>query len=346
MRKSTAAFVAGAVFLAGTAGVIRFVVLPGQERVQSSTNTTMDYAGSASFLDMKAVAAGNLEQAFAKDVPFTATEQYKTVAINGGEALMSDATTISGPAAAALGNQQALWSVDRTSLQPAAIPAGSGALAHTGLAIGFPVHPAAADAQWWDSATQTAGTAKYVTTEEHGGRSTYLFTVDINGAVKDPGLLSKFPASVPSTLLTALASTMPTSQQQLLASAMPAGTPVVTVPLTYTVDTKESMWIDTVTGETIDATQTQAVTAQMTTPAGAVPLVPVLTVDLKMPPAAVSAAADKASSDAGKILWLGTATPIALAILALALLAAAIWTIRKGAEGGKRETAREAATEK
>src|SRR5947209_7980973 len=100
MRKAAIALTVGAVVFAGAAGYIRLVMVPDAEQVQSDTHTVNRYSGTASYLDTRAVAAADFAHAFAKDVPFTAVEDFKTAKMYGQSAVITDATTTSGDAAA------------------------------------------------------------------------------------------------------------------------------------------------------------------------------------------------------------------------------------------------------
>jgi hypothetical protein len=314
--------VAGAV-----AGTVRFVLVPSREQVTSSTNQVEHYAGTVSFLNQQAVASGDLANAFAKDVPFTADEAYKTLSLSGGTAVMSDITTTAGPGAAVLGNGSSVWALDRKTLLPATPPAGSKAQAHEGLVVGFAFGPEKKDYPWWDSATQSQATAKYTRSEQHAGVSTYVYTIDATGPAREASLTAKLPTTIPQAVLKGLASTLGGAQAQLLALALPKdGSDVA---LSYAAETKTTTWIDQKTGETIESQQTETVTAQMKTPVGVVPLTSVLSVNLNSTPAGVAADAKKAQDDGSQLLWIGTVLPAALAVLAVVMLGLAVLGLRR-----------------
>jgi hypothetical protein len=329
MRKSVLAFTAGAVVCAVAAGVIRFKMVPDAERVQSDQNTVTRYAGTASYLDQRAVAGGELANAFVKDAPFTAVETVKAVGMHGDVAVLSDVTKIDG-AGGVLGNPSDTWAVDRKTLMPATAPAGIAADAHQGLAVGFAFSPGTHDYPWWDGATGTQATAKYTRSESHAGRSTYVFTVEVSGALKDKGTLAQLPPAVPVSVLKGLAATMAPDLQGALAALLPPGGDSVLVPLTYTASTKTTMWVDQLTGTTVDADSHQTVTAQMKSKLGTVPLTAVLDVDTKMSPAGIADAVKQSKDDQSQLLWEGTVAPVALVILALALIAGAMAAGRRG----------------
>lgn len=329
MRRSVFAFAAGAVVCAAVAGVIRFKMVPDAERVQSDQNTVTRYAGTATYLDQHAVAGGDLANAFVKDSPFTAVETVKATGMHGDVAVLSDVTVING-AGGVLGNPSATWAVDRKTLMPAPAPAGVKADAHQGLAVGFAFGPGKHDYPWWDGATGKQATAKYVRSESHAGRSTFVFTVDVSGPLKDPGTLAQMPQAVPAGVLKGLAATMAPDQQGALAMLLPAGGDSVAVPLTYTSSTKTTMWVDQLSGTTVDADSRQTVTAQMQSKLGAVPLTAVLDVDTKMSPAGIADAVKQSRDDESKLLWEGTVAPVALAVIALALIVGAVMVGRRG----------------
>lgn len=327
MRKSALALVAGAVIAGAVAGAVRFVVVPSQEVVQSSTDTTEHYAGTVTFLDQTAVASGDLANAFKKDVPFTADERYKTVSLSGNTAVMSDTTTSAGPAAAVLGNGSSIWAVDKKTLLPVTAPAGSNAQPHQGLVVGFAFGPKQQDYPWWDSATESQATAKFSGAEKHAGQDTYVYTIDAKGPAKAQSITAKLPATIPQAVLGGLAQTLGAAQAQALALVLPKdGSDVA---LSYVAETKTKTWIDKVTGETIESQQTETVTAEMKTPVGMVPLTPVLTVTLNSTPAGVAADAKKANDDNSKLMTLGTVLPAGLAVLAVLLLAGAVLVARR-----------------
>ena len=264
------------------------------------------------------MAGGDLAHAFVKGSPFTAVETVKATGMHGNVAVLSDVTAISG-AGGVLGNPTATWAVDRKTLMPAPAPAGVNADAHQGLAVGFAFSPGKHNYPWWDGATGTQATAKYVRSENHVGRSTYVYTVDVSGGLKDPATLAQMPQAVPVAVLKGLAATMAPDMQGALSALLPPGGDSVMVPLTYTSATKTTMWVDQLTGTTVDADSHQTVTAQMKSKLGTVPLTPVLDVDTKFSPAGIADAVKQSKDDQSQLLWEGTVAPIALLVLALAL---------------------------
>lgn len=327
MHKSVLALAAGAVVCAAAAGVIRFKVVPDAERVQSDQNTITRYAGTASYLDQHAVASGDLAHAFVKDSPFTAVETVKAIGMQGDVAILSDVTAIDG-AGGVLGNPAATWAVNSKTLMPEPVPAGDD---HQGLAVGFPFSPGKHDYPWWDGATATQATAKYVRSESHVGRSTYVYTVDVSGPLNDIGMLTRLPRTVPAGVLKGMAAVIAPDLQGALAAVLPASGNSVPVPLTYSSSTKSTMWVDQLSGTTVDADFRQTVTAQLMSPPGPpIPLSAVLDVDTKMSPAGIADAVKQSEDDQSQLLWEGTVAPLALVVLALALIVGAVPMGRRG----------------
>ena len=326
MRKSVLVLAAGAVVCAAVAGVIRFKVVPDSERVQSDQNTVTRYTGTASYLDQQAVASGDLAHAFVKDAPFTAVETVKAIGMQGDVAILSDVTAING-AGGVLGNPAATWAVNSKTLMPEPLPAGDD---HQGLAVGFAFSPGKHDYPWWDGATVTKATAKYVRSESHVGRSTYVYTVDVSGPLKDPGTLGRLPREVPAGVLKGLAAAIAPDLRGELAAVLPAGGDSMPVHLTCSSSTTSTMWADQLSGTTVDADSRQTVTAQLTSPLGPIPLSTVLDVDAKMSPASIADAVKQSKDDQSQLLWEGTVAPLALVVLALALIVGAVLMVRRG----------------
>lgn len=182
--------------------------------------------------------------------------------------------------------------------------------------------------------------APYVRSENHVGRSTYVYTVDVAGPLKDPGTLTQLPPAVPVSVLKGLAATMAPDLQGALAALLPPGGDSVMVPLTYTSTTKTTLWVDKLSGTTVDADAHQTVTAQMKSKLGTVPLTAVLDVDTKMSPAGIADAVKQSKDDQSQLLWEGTVAPLALAILAVAFIVGAVVVGRRGGGGSVSDGAR------
>jgi Porin PorA len=89
------------------------------------------------------------------------------------------------------------------------------------------------------------------------------------------------------------------------------------------------MWVDQLTGTTVDAQSTQTITAAMKSPIGTIPLTAVLTAQTDMSPAGVALAVKNSKDDQSKLALLGTDLPVGLTVVAVAMLAGAAWLFRR-----------------
>jgi hypothetical protein len=207
-------------------------------------------------------------------------------------------------------------------------PAGSSAEQHQGLVIGFPLSPAAKDYPYWDYPTQSAVTAAYQRTEEHGGTKTYVYTVHASGALKDPAIQAGVPAALPKATLLALAATLPAEVQSGLAGQ--AAQLPEQIPLAYTATNDSTFWVDTSTGYVVDVTQKQTVAAAITLGPASVPLANVFALDVKFTPETVTSVGDDAAAARSGLFLIGVVAPAALLVIALLLVLLAVWQWRRG----------------
>ncbi|MHA6758279.1 porin PorA family protein [Streptacidiphilus sp. PAMC 29251] len=343
MRRSVILLTSGAVLLAVASPVTRFAVLPALRQVPSDLNLTEHYSGTADLLNSAALASGDQAHIFLTNVPVTGTQLVKVTSTHGSTAVMSDRTTVAGADGKALFGSAYNWAVNRVDLTAATPPAGVKADAHTGLVVGFPLQPKAVDYPFWDTSTQTTTTAKYTRTEKLNGRDSYVYTIHAAGPVKDPGTLAGLPKALPKATVGALAATQPAAAQQALAPALP-GLPAL-APLSYDATTDITTVVDTATGYLLDLTQKQTVRADVAGPSGAVPLVPVLSLDIHSTDGSVADNAHTAAGDASALNLLGVVAPIGLAVLALLLALAAVLVARRPRRTATPEPTPESAAE-
>jgi hypothetical protein len=211
----------------------------------------------------------------------------------------------------------------------AAVPAptGSGAEAHQGLVVGFPLSPAAKNYPYWDYPTQSSVTATYQRGEKHGGSQTYVYTVHASGPLKDPAILATVPATLPKSTLLALASALPAPVQSGL-TAQAAQLPDQ-IPLAYTATGDATFWVDTSTGYVVDTTQKQTVAAAIALGTVTVPLATVFALNVKFTPETVKSVGDDASSARQGLLLIGVVAPVVLLVIAVLLVLLAIWRGRR-----------------
>jgi hypothetical protein len=327
VRKSTVSFTCGAVVLFSVAAIVRFVVLPEAAQVPSNFDVTVHYSGTASMLDPAALAPGSTAPLFVTGVPVTAAQHIKVLSTSGSTAVVSDAVTIDSATGAALNSTDDTFAVNRVTLAPASASAGSGAEAHQGLAVGFPLTPAKIDYPYWDPTTRTASPAKYVKTTTLNGRKVYVYSFASAGAVADPKTLAGLPKTLPKAALAGVEPTLPAAQKQQLAAVLPSLP--TEIPLSYTSNTQITADVDTATGAVLSADENQTITADLDLGPATTPLAPVLSVSLNTTPASIASAAADASTAANLLSLLRTTIPIGAVILGMLLAAGAVWTARR-----------------
>jgi hypothetical protein len=338
VRKSIVYSVSGVVLLLAAAGVVRLVALPALQQLPADLDTTLHFTGTADLLDASAMQSGDLTAAFRSKVPITAQEHVRVISTPGRTAVVTDDTSLAAAGGTKLAMSAHTWAVDRKTLDAAPVPAGSAAQPHEGLVVGFPLAPKPHNYPYWDSSTQTRGTANYQRTERHGGRRTYVYTVHASGALKDTALAAGLPATLPKAVLLGLAGTLPAAVRDGLTAS--AALLPDQLPLSYAATGDSTYWVDTATGYVVDVQQKQTVVASIPLGAAGVPLPPVFAVDMHFTPESIDATSrDAATADRGLFL-IGTAVPAALLALAALLVLLSAWLAvrRKGRPAGRSAT--------
>jgi hypothetical protein len=318
MRKSTIFGAIGVVLLAGGAAGVRYIALPAVQKLPSNVDTTVNLTGTMDLFDQAALLSGNVANVIKKDVPVSVAEHVKVVSTTDTTAVLSDETTITGPGSTTILKSNNTWAVDRVTLLAAAAPAGTTVNNHDGLVVGFPLKPEPKDYPYWDTTTQTAATARYLQTESHAGRQSYVYEVKVNGPVKDPQILAAVPSGIPKEALLAIAANLGPQVQQLLASV--ASLLPASIPLNYKATSESTFWVDTATGVVLDVKRSQKVAADLPAEFAQLGLPTEVNLELAYTADTVS----KSSADAAKAVdglrLIGVYAPLALLGLALIVL--------------------------
>jgi hypothetical protein len=212
-------------------------------------------------------------------------------------------------------------------MDAAAPPPGSMAEAHTGLAVGFPLHPEARDYAFWDATTQMAVPAKFTGDTTVNGRAAYGYAIHAAGPVKDSSTLGALPPALPKAALVALAPTLPAEQQAQLGAALPLLPDSLT--LAYTATTEISAAVDQATGWLLSLTQHQTVIANLVLPSGVAPLAPVLDMTLSSTEDSIAESVADASDAQRLALVITTGAPVALLAIGLLLVGFAVVSARR-----------------
>ncbi|MET7300226.1 porin PorA family protein [Embleya sp. NPDC005575] len=325
--------VVGLVLIA-CAFVLAYVITPDYVvRLPDDTNTKRSYTGSfGTLLDAQEVAKGNLVTAVKRDVPLAVERTVKVEETSGNTALVSDTRTTS-----AAGNQveKTDWkyAVNRKTLEPVTgHPADWTVVDAQGLTVSWPLGAKKRTYTGWRPETGSTTPLTYVRTASKSGLSTYVYEAKLAPTrITDSQVLAGLPAAVPRTTLALVAQlgTLPATAKQQLAALLPTlGDPV---PLSYTLASGDTFWIEPETGIVIDTQRSQQRVAGVVDPSSGafLPLLPVSDVSYQQTPKSVKAAANDARDGHDVIMLVGTIVPIVVGVVGALLIAAALLIRRR-----------------
>ncbi|MFF7249602.1 DUF3068 domain-containing protein [Embleya sp. NPDC008237] len=328
--------VVGLVLIAG-AFVLAYVITPNYlVRLPDDTDAKRSYTGSfRTLLDAQEVAKGNLVTAVKRDVPLAVERTVKVEETSGDTALVSDSRTTT-----AAGNpvEKTDWryAVDRKTLQPAGHPANWTVVDARGLTVSWPFGAKKKTYTGWRPETGTTTPLTYVRTESKSGVDTYVYEAHLPATrITDSQVLAGLPPAVPQATLASVAQLgpLPPATKQQLAALLPTlGNPV---PLSYTLESADTFWIEPETGIVIDTKRSQQRVAGVVAPGNGafLPLLPVSDVVYQQTPGSVKAAADDAEDGHDAIVLVGTILPIVAGVVGALLIAAALLIRRRRPRG-------------
>ncbi|PBC70668.1 hypothetical protein BX265_5220 [Streptomyces sp. TLI_235] len=330
--------VVGLVLIAG-AFVLTFFVTPTYvARLPDDTDVTRSYTGSfKTLLDAQEVAKGNLLSAVKRDVPMAVERTVKVLDTSDDIALVSDSRTTT---AAGRAVEKTTWqyAVDRKTLEPATDhPASWTVVDAKGLTVSWPIGAKKQTYTGWRPETGTTTPLTYSRTESRSGVSTYVYLARLPATrITDTQVLAGLPPAVPKSTLALVAQvgTLSAEAKQKLAVLLP--TLPDPVPLSYTLQSADTFWIEPETGIVVDTQRSQQRTAGVVAPSdGAfLPLLPVSDVSYRQTPDSVKAAADDAKDGRNAISLVGTILPIVLGVVGAVLVAVSLLVRRRGTRGG------------
>jgi hypothetical protein len=328
MRKSTIFATIGAVLLAGGAAGVRYIALPAVQQLPSNVDTTVNLTGKMDLFDQAALQSGNVAGIIKPDVPVSVAEHVKVVSTAGSTAIVSDETTVTGPGSTTILKSSNTWAVDRVTMLAVAAPSGTAVTQHDGLVVGFPLKPEAKDYPYWDTTTQSTASARYLRTENHAGRESYVYEMKAAGALKDPQILAAVPSALPKEPLLAFAAGTGPQVERLLDSLAPLLP--AQIPLTYAATTEATFWVDTKTGVVLDVNRSQKIAADLPAQFAQLGLPTEINLELAYTADTVSKSSADAAKGADALRLIGTIIPLALLGLAvIVLLLMVIMTLRR-----------------
>ncbi|MDH6108138.1 hypothetical protein P3T36_007075 [Kitasatospora sp. MAP12-15] len=328
----TCALVVGALLIAG-AFLTAFWITPTYvARLPDNVDAQRPLAGTfKTLLDGQALAQGSLATALKHDVPLAIDRQVKVLKTSGNTALVSDARTTS---AAGTTVEQTTWqyAVDRRNLEPSTHhPSNWSVVDASGLTISFPFGAKKQAYTGWVPETATTAPVTYTRSEQRSGLQTYVYQANTAPTrITDKQVLAGLPKALPQSelkLLVQFGPLTPDQQQKLTALLPTLGDPA---PLSYTLQGSDTFWVEPETGAVLDVQRSQQRVAAVTAPDGSlVPLLPVIDVDYRQTPKAVSDAVSDAKDGRDSIQLVGTTLPIIAGILGALLVLGALLIPRR-----------------
>jgi len=313
------------VLLLGAAAILEWWVVPRRAQLPADTNTVRGFSGTARvLLNPQAIAGGNLSAALLVDQPVTAQRTVKVLATDGDSAEVSDARILATSTGQPLASTDTTYAVNRKTLEGASdAPQSWDATTPDGLTVSWPIGAEKKDYPVWVNETQTSATATFSREEQKNGINTYVYDVNVPAApIKDMQVLGTLPTSLPTPVLGGLAADLPLPPEvkAQLIQALPAlgGQ----VPLSYTYESKSTVWVEPTTGIVVDTDRQETRKAGLGSPA--IAAVPVYDVATKFTEQTVAAAVDEASDKKGSLDQFGTTWPLILTVAGVVALLAAL----------------------
>ncbi|MFW0793240.1 porin PorA family protein [Gordonia sp. CPCC 205515] len=331
IRRSSVVLIIVGILLLLLSAVARFVVTPMATKLPEDLDKGSTYAGTATLLNAKALAANDFAHAMIKDAPITLEQGVKVTGIQDGLAITEQNSLLKGPGGLESPSTHT-YAIDRTSMQATSQPpSGSNAQAASGLIFTLPPHPKQQDYSFFVPDLKTAAPLKYLGEGTVNGRDVYRYAVDASGPLANEETLKTLPPALPKTLIGALAATMPAAQRVALTAALPT-LPAV-VPLNYTASSKIGLSADKTIGAPLNSTVEQQILANITIGGKSVPLMPVMAVKAQFTPQTVADNVSSAGSAAQKLTLLSVVVPLVLLVLGLILIAVGVLRRKKPIAG-------------
>ena len=321
--------------------VMLFLIIPGMAQFPDDVDSTRTYEGQLSLmLNADALATMDLANIFIRDVPVTIDRRVETLQVDGEKALVLDEAVMSGPAGP-LQNATDVYAIDRKTME--SIPnftEDARVTDREGLVVGFPIGTKSSPYSGWNGDTLETNTLSFLQEEEHEGLNTYVFTAASGpDLIKDPVLLSSFPAELPKALIEGLVPTLglPPEAIAQLGQVLPLLPDPIPLAYTYTYETK--YWVEPDTGVLIDYDKMESRSVGLNLGDQPVPIAEVMHLEYAQTAASVADAVADAEGAQSQLFWLGTVLPYGLmAVGAILALLGIVALGRKPAETGTSNT--------
>lgn len=315
--------------------IVLLVVVPAQAQFPDDVDRMRYYEGDlALLLDAEALATMDLANVFVRDVPVTIDRSIQTLEVDGGKALVSDVSVVSGPAGPILSSDDT-YAIDRKSMEHIEnFTDDERVIDREGLVVGFPIGTDAEDHVGFNGDTLAPNTISFVGEEEHEGLDTYVFSAASGpDVITDPELLAMFPSELPKSVVEGLVPALGLAPEA--AAALGEALPALPdpVPLTYTYSYETNYWVEPDSGVLVDYDKLESRSVAVNLGGQTVPVAEVMHLEYSQTADSVADAVDDAEDARSQLFWQGRVLPYAL--LAAGVLAAVLGFVlwRRAATG-------------
>lgn len=318
-RKTVGTMAVGIGIVLLAAGLfVQLVVVPGRAQFPDDVERHRFYEGQLGvMLDPEALAAMDLANVFVRDVPITVDRLVQTLETDGGDALVEDSATVSGPAGPILGSTD-VYAIDRSSMEHLDADAmatfdDERVIEREGLVIGFPIGTEQRDYVGWNGDTFQTDTLAYIGEEEHVGLSTYRFGATGEPTpIMDPVVLESLPPALPKAAIEQLVPALGLDEATMAQMGEVLGAMPDPVPLTYTYSYNTSYWVEPDSGVLVDYEKMESRQAALDVGGQLVPLTEVMQLEYAQTDASVADSVADAEDAKSALLWQGRVLPLAL----------------------------------
>ncbi len=296
--------------------IVQFVVIPGKSQFPADADKERNYEGElAVMLNAEALATMDLANVFIRDVPITIDRNIRTMEVDGGKALVNDASILSGPTGPLLSSEDT-YSIDRKTMEHIDnFTDNSDVIDREGLVVGFPIGTEQVDYPGFNGDTLTTNTLAFAREEERVGLSTYVFEAASGpDLITDPALLATFPTELPKAVLEGLVPTLGLSDEAMaqLGGILPSLPDPV--PLTYLYAYETTYWVEPDTGVLVDYQKMESRLVALNLGAEPIPVGEVMHLEYAQTAASVEDAAKDATDAQSQLFWQGKVLPYALMV--------------------------------
>ncbi len=326
---------AAGVLLLAAGLIVLFFIAPGRAQFPDDVDTVRQYEGElALMLDAEALANSDLANVFVRDVPVTIDRSIQTLQVDGGKALVQDASVVSGPAGPVLASEDT-YAIDRKTMEHIEnFTDDDRVIDRDGLVVGFPIGTEAQDYTGFNGDTLTTNTISFVDEEERDGLTTYRFAATSGpDLISDPELLANFPAALPKAVVEGLvpALDVPAEAAAQLGAALPSLPDPI--PLAYLYSYETNYWVEPDSGVLVDYNKVESRLVALNVGDQPVPVGEVMHLEYAQTEASVAEAVGDANDARDKLFWQGMVLPYGLILGGVVATIFGLMVLRRRSNG-------------